>query len=253
MDRETSVKQGVPDGMLFEASAEPTDLSFTLLKYIRNELSYDQRIGRGRISTVYKRLLRNRIVVVKELNETLGILENKFNEEVGCLMKAGHKNAVRFLGYFSDTRGVIVDYERKLLCVEYQHNRSLGASCLLESIKCYGIIKGICEGLYHLTMNQCTVKLDLKPANILLDDNMVQKITDFHLLRGYMAPEFFYGQTTFKSNTDSLGVIIIEILTGENDCLMKAKHKNIVRFLGYCADTQGKVCYDSRTIKIALL
>lgn len=27
----------------------------------------------------------------------------------------------------------------------------------------------------------------------------------------------------------------------ELDSLMRVKHKNIVRFLGYCADTQGKV------------
>jgi coatomer subunit beta' len=28
----------------------------------------------------------------------------------------------------------------------------------------------------------------------------------------------------------------------EFESLMRVKHKNIVRFLGYCADTQGKVC-----------
>lgn len=28
----------------------------------------------------------------------------------------------------------------------------------------------------------------------------------------------------------------------EIESLMRVKHKNIVRFLGYCADTQGKVC-----------
>jgi serine/threonine protein kinase len=27
----------------------------------------------------------------------------------------------------------------------------------------------------------------------------------------------------------------------EVECLMKVKHKNIVRFLGYCSDTQGKM------------
>ncbi|CAM0946675.1 unnamed protein product [Alopecurus aequalis] len=180
MDR----KQGVLERLLFDASAEPADLSVSLLLYIMNDLSDDQRIGRGQVSTVCKRLLRNRIVASKELNETLGILENKFNEEVGCSMKQKHKNIVWFLGYCSDTRGITIDYD--------------GTFFLLERRNCSEIIKGICEGLYHPYVKRCIVRLDLKPANILLDDNMVPKIADFDLLSGYMAPEFFDGEITSR-------------------------------------------------------
>ena len=47
---------------------------------------------------------------------------------------------------------------------------------------CYKIIKGISEGLQFLHENHI-IRLDLKPANILLDDNMEPKITDFGLSR----------------------------------------------------------------------
>jgi serine/threonine protein kinase len=47
---------------------------------------------------------------------------------------------------------------------------------------CYKIIKGICEGLQYLH-DKNIVHLDLKPANILLDDNMTPKITDFGVSR----------------------------------------------------------------------
>jgi len=46
----------------------------------------------------------------------------------------------------------------------------------------YEIIKGICEGLHYLHEVHI-LHLDLKPANILLDDNMVPKIADFGLSR----------------------------------------------------------------------
>ncbi|KAF8650859.1 hypothetical protein HU200_063767 [Digitaria exilis] len=94
---------------------------------------------------------------------------------------------------------------------------------------------GICEGLYHLH-EKCILQLDLKPANILLDYNMEPKISDFGLARwfgekqmsvitkdivgtiGYMAPEYYStGVMTYKSDIYSLGVMIMEILTGEKE------------------------------------
>lgn len=47
----------------------------------------------------------------------------------------------------------------------------------------YQIIQGICEGLHHLHKEKGIIHMDLKPANILLDENMVPKITDFGLSR----------------------------------------------------------------------
>ena len=53
---------------------------------------------------------------------------------------------------------------------------------------CYKIIKGVCSGLHYLheecrpqNNNAFVIHLDLKPANILLDENMVPKIADFGL------------------------------------------------------------------------
>uniref|UniRef100_A0ACD5TBB5 Uncharacterized protein n=1 Tax=Avena sativa TaxID=4498 RepID=A0ACD5TBB5_AVESA len=172
--------------------------------------------------------------------------EIKFHKEVECLMKAKHKNIVHFLGYCSETHGRTADYDGKfvmadirnwLLCFEYVMNGSLDkyitdASGGLEWGERYKIIKGICDGLLHLHEKRI-LHLDLKPGNILIDDHMGPKIADFGLSRclnkdqtrpftsnlcgsqGYLAPEYYRGQVAFASDIYSLGVIIVEILTGE--------------------------------------
>ncbi|GJM95565.1 hypothetical protein PR202_ga12319 [Eleusine coracana subsp. coracana] len=98
----------------------------------------------------------------------------------------------------------------------------------------YQIIKGICEGLNHLHKEKQIIHMDLKPDNILLDEHMVPKITDFgvsrfddksqtmtadHLLSmGYCAPEYLHhGRRSAKSDIYSLGVIILELVTGSKE------------------------------------
>lgn len=47
----------------------------------------------------------------------------------------------------------------------------------------FQIIKGICQGLHHLHKEKSIIHMDLKPANILLNDDLVPKITDFGISR----------------------------------------------------------------------
>lgn len=54
--------------------------------------------------------------------------------------------------------------------------------CELDWTTCYEIIKGTCEGLNHLHMQKKHIfHLDMKPANILLDNSMAPKIADLGL------------------------------------------------------------------------
>uniref|UniRef100_A0ACD6A3A6 Uncharacterized protein n=1 Tax=Avena sativa TaxID=4498 RepID=A0ACD6A3A6_AVESA len=257
MDHETSTSHDVLERMLLDESAEPTSLPLSLLQYITNRFHLDHQIGSGGFAVVYKGVVGKGTVAVKKLFNTLDIHENKFHEEVKCLIKAKHKNIVRFLGYCADTQGKMENYEGMLvmadqrnwlLCFEYVHNGGLDkhitdASCGLEWKVRYQIINVICEGLVFLHEKRI-LHLDLKPANILIDHQMVPKIADFGLSRclgeeqtraitknlcgtlGYMDPEYLKsGQITFASDIYSLGVIIMEILTGLKGYL---KAENVV-------------------------
>jgi hypothetical protein len=74
------------------------------------------------------------MVAVKKLSNTFVLHENKFHEEVRCLLNAKHKNIVRFLGYCAETQGKMQKFEGKLvmadqrnwlLCFEYVCKGSL--------------------------------------------------------------------------------------------------------------------------------
>ncbi|XP_020183565.1 uncharacterized protein [Aegilops tauschii subsp. strangulata] len=184
-------------------------------------------------------------IAVKRLSKTY-MYEKEFLREVECLIKVKHKNVVRFIGYCVDSQGradsyngkfVMADVLQRLLCFEYLPHGALDqyitdASTGLDWRKRYKIINGVCEGLHYLHQNRI-IHLDLKPQNILLDDNMLPKIADFGLARcfnekqsrafttkiwgtvGYLAPEFSNREVTYRFDLYSLGVIIIEILTGK--------------------------------------
>jgi len=222
--------------MLVDETAEPKALPLSLLEEITCGFSFDQEIGRGGFAVVYKGILGSRAVAVKRLSDAL-MDETKFHREVECLKRVKHKNVVRFLGYCADRQGKMQRSEGRFvmaLCFEYISKGSLHDYIIdnnREWARCYKIILGICEGIRYLHDNHI-VHLDLKPANILLDDNMSPKISDFGLSRcfdenqsrvitetivgskGYLAPELLEGGIITRS-TDlySLGVVIIEILT----------------------------------------
>ncbi|XP_044432577.1 uncharacterized protein [Triticum aestivum] len=238
-----SITQSDLEYMLVDETTEPIAVPLSLLSEITDDFSLE--IGSGGFSIVYKATLENGTIAVKKLSNT-HMYEEEFHREVECLMKVKHKNIVRFLGYCADTQGnmkshegrlVMGDVQQRLLCFEYLPKGSLDAyirdsSRELEWRECYQVIKGICEGLNYLHQEN-VLHLDLKPGNILLDEDMMPKITDFGLSRclvenqtrlitkgvggtlGYLAPEFESGEITHKFDLYSLGVIIIEMLTGK--------------------------------------
>ncbi|KAF8667639.1 hypothetical protein HU200_052845 [Digitaria exilis] len=192
------------------------------------------------------------MIAVKKLKWTItGIQDKHYENEVRHLMSLKHRNIVRLVGYFSETEKELVQHNGKyvyaekperLLCLEYLPKGNLcnyisDERSGLDWGTRYKIIKGICNGLHYLhekwQASTPIIHRDLKPANILLDDNMVPKIADFGLSRlfgeeqtrtitknlfetlGYMALEYLNrGIISKELDVFSLGVIIIEIMTG---------------------------------------
>ncbi|XP_066339736.1 receptor like protein kinase S.2-like isoform X4 [Miscanthus floridulus] len=227
--------------------------SYKLLREITNDFSEDRLIGRGGSGNVYKGVNEDgREIAVKILhfNGFSGVDTEHFQNEVYSMGMIQHENVVRLVGYCDETEKLLVEHHGRVvladkihraLCFEYLQNGSLTKHISsdecdgLDWCRLYKILKGICDGLRYLHEElpiSPILHLDLKPSHILLDENMVPKISDFTLSRclqeghtvvtssiygtpGYRPPEFINkGIISVKSDIYSLGVTIIYMLTG---------------------------------------
>ncbi|CAL9217976.1 unnamed protein product [Arabidopsis halleri] len=220
------------------------DLKLPLMEYdvvamATDDFSMSNKLGEGGFGTVYKgRLIDGEEIAVKKLSDVSTQGTNEFRTEMILIAKLQHINLVRLLGCFADE-------DDKILVYEYLENLSLDYYIFDETKSSdlnwqtrFNIINGIARGLLYLHKDsRCKViHRDLKTSNILLDKDMIPKISDFGLARifardeeeattrrivgtyGYMAPEYAMdGVYSEKSDVFSFGVVILEIVTGKKN------------------------------------
>ncbi|KAK2987271.1 hypothetical protein RJ640_017574 [Escallonia rubra] len=198
-----------------------------------------QKLGQGGFGAVYKgKLSDGQEIAVKRLSRSSRQGMEEFMNEVVVISKLQHRNLVRLLG-------CCVEGEEKMLIYEYMPNRSLDA-LLFDPLKQQSpdwekrrnIIEGIGRGLLYLHRDSRLriIHRDLKASNILLDEELNPKISDFGLARifggsqdhantvrvvgtyGYMAPEYaMEGRFSEKSDVFSFGVLLLEIVSGRRN------------------------------------
>lgn len=220
---------------------EISDLFFELqsLQIATNFFSELNLLGHGGFGPVYKGLIPNgQEVAVKKLSVYSRQGVREFTNEVKLLLRIQHKNLVRLLG-------CCIEGAEKMLVYEYLPNKSLDyflfdktKSTSLYWPQRYKIITGIARGLVYLHEEapERIIHRDIKASNILLDEHLNPKISDFGLARlfpgdgthldtfkisgtyGYMAPEYaMNGYLSVKSDVFSFGVLMMEIVSGRKN------------------------------------
>ncbi|TYJ48084.1 hypothetical protein E1A91_A01G035800v1 [Gossypium mustelinum] len=212
---------------------------FEELATATNNFHPEKKLGQGGFGPVYKGTLDDgKEIAVKRLSKASGQGLEEFMNEVVVISKLQHRNLVKLFG-------CCVEAEENMLVYEFMPNKSLDAFLfdqvkqkLLDWKKRFNIIEGISRGLLYLHRDSRLkiIHRDLKASNVLLDQELNPKISDFGIAKifggdenqantkrvvgtyGYMSPEYaMQGRFSEKSDVFSYGVLLLEIVSGRRN------------------------------------
>ncbi|KAL5989770.1 hypothetical protein ACLOJK_010664 [Asimina triloba] len=197
---------------------------------------FKDRLGRGGFGTVFRGELEDSTRIAVKGFDSRGQGMKEFLAEVETVGNIHHVHLVRLIGFCTER-------SCKPLVYEYMNNGSLDAWIFnsqrnldIDWQTRKKIILGIAKGLtfLHEECFQRIVHLDIKPQNILLDDDFNAKISDFGLSKqmdrdqsqvqttirgtpGYLAPEWRQLRITLKVYVCSFGIVVLEIICGRKN------------------------------------
>ncbi|VVA36980.1 PREDICTED: serine/threonine-kinase [Prunus dulcis] len=213
-------------------------LTFADLLEATNGFHDNSLIGSGGFGDVYKAKLKDgSIVAIKKLIHISGQGDREFTAEMETIGKIKHRNLVPLLGYCKVG-------EERLLVYEYMKYGSLDdvlhepkkAGIKLNWAARRKIAIGSARGLAFLHHNCIPhiIHRDMKSSNVLLDENLEARVSDFGMARlmsamdthlsvstlagtpGYVPPEYYQSfRCSTKGDVYSYGVVLLELLTGK--------------------------------------
>ncbi|KAG6656002.1 LEAF RUST 10 DISEASE-RESISTANCE LOCUS RECEPTOR-LIKE PROTEIN KINASE-like 2.2 isoform X1 [Carya illinoinensis] len=221
--------------------------------------SFKEELGEGGFGTVFKGTLRSgQLVAVKMLSKSNANGQDFINE-VATIGRIHHVNVVKLIGF-------CVERSKRALVYEFMSNGSLNkyifsqeGSILLSYEKIRDVALGVARGIEYLHRG-CDMQIlhfDIKPHNILLDEDFTPKVSDFGLAKlypaddnivsltsargtlGYMAPELYYkniGGISYKADVYSFGMLLMEMASRRKNLNTFAEHSSQTYFPTWAYD-----------------
>ncbi|CAL5026419.1 unnamed protein product [Urochloa decumbens] len=227
--------------LLFERMRSENGLAFTVFsesELIQATNNYDKSriIGKGGHGTVYKGIVKgNMTVAIKRCALIDERQKKEFGQEMLILSQINHKNIVKLVGCCLEVEVPMLVYEfiPNGTLFELIHGKNQALQISFSTL--LRIAHEAAEGLnfLHSYASPPIIHGDVKTANILLDENYMAKVSDFgaSILApsdkeqyvtmvqgtcGYLDPEYMLTcQLTEKSDVFSFGVILLEVLIGQ--------------------------------------
>ncbi|KAM3729818.1 hypothetical protein ACB098_12G039400 [Castanea mollissima] len=241
--RHLSMYDAIEEFLQSQINLMPIRYSYSEIRKMSK--GFKDKLGEGGYGCVYRgKLESGPLVAIKMLGNSKGNGQ-EFINEVATIGRIHHVNVVQLIGFCAEGPKCALIYE-------FMPNGSLEKyifsqeECIPLSIeKIFEISLGVARGIEYLHRG-CDVQIlhfDIKPHNILLDENFIPKVSDFGLAKlypandsivsltaargtlGYIAPELFYkniGGVSYKADVYSFGMLLLE---------MASRRKNVNAFV----------------------
>ncbi|KAJ9679749.1 hypothetical protein PVL29_021609 [Vitis rotundifolia] len=222
--------------------------------------NFKHKLGQGGFGSVYKGKLRSGHIVAVKMLVMSKANGQDFINEVATIGRIHHVNVVRLVGF-------CIQRSKWALIYDYMPNGSLdkfvfldkGNNIPLSWERLYKIALGVGRGIEYLHQG-CDMQIlhfDIKPHNILLDEDFTPKVSDFGLAKlystdesivsvtavrgtlGYIAPELFYkniGGVSFKADVYSFGMLLLEMVGKRKNVNAFAEHSSQIYFPSWIYD-----------------
>ncbi|XP_075648444.1 LEAF RUST 10 DISEASE-RESISTANCE LOCUS RECEPTOR-LIKE PROTEIN KINASE-like 2.3 [Castanea sativa] len=228
-------------------------IRYSYLEIRKMTKGFKDKLGEGGYGSVYKgKLQSGRLVAIKMLDNFKANGQDFINE-VATIGRIHHMNVVQLIGFCAKGPKRALIYEFMLNGSLDKYIFSLEERIPLSIEKIYEISLGVAHGIEYLHRG-CDIQIlhfDIKPHNILLDENFTPKVSDFGLAKlfladdsivsltaargtlGYMAPELFYkniGGVSYKADVYSFGMLLLEMASRRKNFNALADHSSQIYF-----------------------